>query len=80
MKGPLNRDTLFSFDADGNQTQSIAPGHTDPSTRTIAYSYDILDRLTSQNQANGALVYNWGYDANNRVTSMADPTGVRTQT
>jgi RHS repeat-associated protein len=80
MKDPLNQHTLFSFDADGNQTQSVAPGDTDPSTRTIAYSYDILDRLTTQNQANGALVYNWGYDANNQITSMADPTGVRTQT
>ncbi len=79
IKDPLNRDTVFGYDAEGNLTQSVAPGDTDASTRTIAYSYDILNRLTKQDQAAGRLVYTWGYDADNHTTSLADPTGVRTQ-
>jgi RHS repeat-associated protein len=79
IKDPLNRDTLFSYDAEGNLVQSVAPGDTDPRTRTIAYTYDILNRLTRQDQAAGSLIYTRGYDANNNTTSLADPTGVRTQ-
>ncbi|HEY9476262.1 MAG TPA: DUF6531 domain-containing protein [Mycobacteriales bacterium] len=79
IKDPLNRDTVYSYDAEGNLTQTLLPGLTDPLTRTITYAYDILNRRTQQNQA-GNLVYNFGYDAKNQMTSLADPSGVRTQT
>lgn len=79
VKDPLDRDTLYSYDAEGNLTQTVVPGGTPVAGRTITYAYDILDRLTSENQG-GSLVYNWGYDANNDVTSLSDPTGTETET
>jgi RHS repeat-associated protein len=79
IKDPLNRDTTFTYDAEGNLTTTLVPGDTDPATRSIVSSYDILNRRMRQMQA-GTLVYNYGYDANNRMTSLTDPTGVRTQT
>jgi RHS repeat-associated protein len=78
VKDPLNRDTAYTYDAEGNLTQTLLPGGTDPATRTITNTYDILNRRTQQNQA-GSLVYNFGYDAKNQMTSLADPSGVRTQ-
>jgi RHS repeat-associated protein len=57
----------------------VAPGDTAVGTRTIAYGYDILNRRTSMNQAGGALVYTYDYDAKDQLTSIADPAGVRTQ-
>jgi len=77
IKDPLNRDSLFTYDAEGNLSTSVAPGDTDPAIRTIAYTYDILNRLTKQDHANGSLVYNRGYDADNRLTSLVDPAGER---
>jgi len=79
VKDPQNRDTLYTFDAEGNLTQTVAPGDTEVGTRTIAYGYDILNRRTSMNQAAGALVYTYGYDAKDQLTSLADPAGIRTQ-
>jgi len=79
IKDPQNRDTLYSYDAEGNLTQTVAPGDTEVGTRTIAYAYDTLNRRTSMNQAAGALVYNYGYDAKDQLTSLADPAGIRTQ-
>ena len=79
MKDPLNRSTLYSYDAESNRTQTVAPGDTPVGTRTIAYGYDILNRRTSMNQAAGALVYTYGYDAKDQLTSIADPAGIRTQ-
>lgn len=79
VKDQLNHDTLFTYDAEGNLLTTVNPGSTDPSTRTITYSYDILDRLVSEVQGAGGPVYNWGYDAKNEITSLADPSGVRSQ-
>ena len=79
VKDPLNRSTLYSYDAKSNRTQTVAPGDTPVGTRTIAYGYDILNRRTSMNQAAGALVYTYGYDAKDQLTSIADPAGIRTQ-
>jgi len=80
IKDPLNRDTLYTYDAEGNLTQTTVPGDIDPALRSVVNTYDILNRHVRQDQANGALVYTWGYDARNRLTSLADPTGVRSQT
>ena len=80
IKDPLNRDTLYSYDAEGNLTQATAPGDTPAEQRSIVYTYDILNRRTRLDEGNGALLYTFGYDALNRRTSLADPTGVRTQT
>jgi YD repeat-containing protein len=79
VKDPQNRDTLYRFDAEGNPTETVAPGDTEVGTRTIAYGADILNRRTSMNQAAGPLVYNYGYDAEDQLTSLADPAAVRTQ-
>lgn len=79
-KNPINFDTLFTYDAEGNLASKVLPAYNTPaSATTISYSYDILDRLTSENEA-GNLVHNWGFDADNDVTSLADPSGVRNQT
>jgi RHS repeat-associated protein len=79
VKDPLNRDTTLSYDPEGNLSQTVAPGSTPATSRTIAYTYDILNRMTKQDQGGGALVYTFGWDARNRLTSIADPTGTRTQ-
>jgi len=80
IKDPLNRDTLYTYDAEGNLTQATAPGDTPAEQRSIVYTYDILNRRTRMDEGNGALVYTFGYDALNQRTSLADPGGVRTQT
>ncbi|MCP2323297.1 YD repeat-containing protein [Hamadaea flava] len=67
-------------DADGRPTAKTAPAGGDIATEYHeAGNVTILNRLTSQSQAAGVLVYDLGYDAKNRLVSLADPTGVRTQ-
>lgn len=80
IKDPLNRDTLYAYDAEGNLTLATAPGDTPAAQRSIAYTYDILNRRTKLDEGNGALVYTYGYDALNHRTSLGDPGGMRTQT
>jgi RHS repeat-associated protein len=79
VKDQLNHDTLFTYGAEGNLLTTVNPGLTDPSSRTITYTYDILDRLVSEVQGAGGPIYNWGYDAKNEITSLTDPSGVRSQ-
>jgi YD repeat-containing protein len=79
VKDPLNRHTTFAYDPEGNLSQTIAPGDTPATARTIAYTYDILNRLTRQDQGGGALVHTFGWDGRNRLASVVDPTGTRTQ-
>lgn len=77
---PLKRQTTFGYDAEGELTSMVAPGSGDAAARSIVLSYDILGRQVGEDMAHGGTIYAWGYDANDRVTSLADPAGLRTQT
>src|SRR5262249_23466517 len=79
-KNPLNFDTLFTFDAEGNLASKQLPAYNTPaSATTISYTYDNLNRLTGENEGSGTLTYSWGYDADNHITALTDPAGTRTQ-
>jgi len=77
---PLKRQTTFGYDAEGDPTSAVVPGTGDPATRSIVMTYDILDRRVGKDLAHGGTIYAWGYDANDRITSLADPAGLRSQT
>jgi RHS repeat-associated protein len=76
---PLRRETKYRYDADGNQTQIVAPGSGDAAKRTITDRFDILDRRTTRLLGTAGPNYAFGYDAKNRITSLVDPAGMRTQ-
>jgi RHS repeat-associated protein len=77
---PLGRTGTYAYDAESNMTRYTAPGKGDEAARSIVNSYDILNRQVGQDQGSGALIYAYGYDAKNRRTSLADASGLRTQT
>ena len=77
----IGRTTSYAYDAESDLTKVVTPGDTDSdeSARSIVNTYDILGRHVGQDQGAGTLIYAWGYDARNRVTSLADQAGLRTQ-
>ncbi|MBC3841489.1 hypothetical protein GXW82_17955 [Streptacidiphilus sp. 4-A2] len=77
---PLGRQTGYDYDAEGHLTRIVTPGPGGPADNTIADSYDILGRLVGRDMAGGGTVYAYGYDADSRLTSLADPGGLRTRT
>ncbi|WP_305783819.1 DUF6531 domain-containing protein [Symbioplanes lichenis] len=74
----LERTSTYAYDAEGNMTRYTAPGSGDAAARSIVNTYDILNRHVGQDQKAGGLIYAYGYDAESRMTSMADPSGLRT--
>jgi RHS repeat-associated protein len=68
----------YSYDAEGNLVRYTAPGSSDAASRSIVNTYDILNRHVGQDQRAGGLIYAYGYDAESRMTGMADPAGIRT--
>jgi RHS repeat-associated protein len=75
---PLGRQTTFGYDAEGDLTRMVTPGPGDPAARTVVTTYDILDRKVGQDLG-GTVMYAWGYDAKDRLTSLADGAGLRLQ-
>ena len=74
----LDRTASYAYDAESNMIRYTAPGYGDESERGIVNTYDILNRQVGQDQGAGSLIYAYGYDADNRMTSMADAAGLRT--
>jgi RHS repeat-associated protein len=77
---PLDRRTAYSYDVEGDLTRILTPGTGDAAKRSIVFTYDQLDRRVGEDIAAGGTIYAWGYDAKNRLTSLADPAGLRLQT
>ncbi|WP_433728396.1 RHS repeat-associated core domain-containing protein [Actinoplanes sp. CA-051413] len=76
----LGRQTAYTYDAEDNLQKVVTPGeHDDAAARSIVNTYDILGRHVGQDLGAGSLIYAWGYDAKNRITSLADQAGLRTQ-
>jgi RHS repeat-associated protein len=75
----LDRTTSYRYDAEGDLTTIVTPGDGGEASRSIVDSYDILGRQVGQDLAAGGTIYAYGYDAKNRLTSLSDPGGLRTQ-
>ncbi len=68
---PLNRSTTYAYDGAGNLT-----GLTDPLNRSTTFGHDDANRLTSIDYSDsGTPDASFGYDADNRRTSMSDGSG-----
>lgn len=82
---PLGRRREYVHDANSNLTQLVTARvvegdpRVDPNreARTVLFDYDTLDRLTSKQLGADGQVFTYGYDAKNRLVSLADPSGVR---
>ncbi|WP_213007020.1 DUF6531 domain-containing protein [Paractinoplanes toevensis] len=74
----LGRQGSYRYDAEGHTTAVVVPGSADVTARTISTTYDILGRRVGQD-VGGTVLYAWGYDARNQLTSMADQAGLRLQ-
>jgi len=76
----LGRTRQYAYDADGDLVATLtarATSSADPATRaagTITQQYDILGRLTNRSLGSGPS-YSYGYDAADRLVSLADLTG-----
>jgi RHS repeat-associated protein len=74
----LGRTSSYAYDVEGDLTRYTAPGEGDTAPRSIVNTFDLLGRQVGQDQGAGGLIYAYGYDADNRMTSMADANGLRT--
>ncbi|WP_433381118.1 RHS repeat-associated core domain-containing protein [Actinoplanes sp. CA-142083] len=76
----IDRTSSYAYDAEGNMIRYTAPGYgsSDAAQRSIVNTFDLLGRQVGQDQGAGDLIYAYGYDADNRMTSMADANGLRT--
>lgn len=74
---PLDRTRKFGYDAEGNLTTIRTAGHGDVADRTITDTYDPLNRRVRREVATDGPVYTFGYDANDRLTAVGDPTGLQ---
>ncbi|MBO3083114.1 polymorphic toxin-type HINT domain-containing protein [Cellulomonas fengjieae] len=85
---PLGRRREYVYDANSNLTQLVTARvvegdpRVDPNreARTVFLEYDTLDRLTSKTLGADGKVFTYGYDAKNRLVSLADASGVREHT
>ncbi|WP_243890571.1 RHS repeat-associated core domain-containing protein [Cellulomonas dongxiuzhuiae] len=81
----IGRRREYVYDANSNLTQLVTARvvegdpRLDPNreARTVAMQYDTLDRLVSRKLGTEGELFTFGYDAKNRLVSMADPRGVR---
>jgi RHS repeat-associated protein len=77
---PLGQRREYAYDPDGHLTSIVtargtsAPSPQDRAANTITLTYDNLGRLTGRDLG-GKAQYSYGYDAADRLTSLADPTG-----
>ncbi|GAA2564266.1 hypothetical protein GCM10010435_40680 [Winogradskya consettensis] len=78
VKDALDRKSTYAYDIESNMVRYTAPGEGDDSARSVVNTFDTLNRHVGQDQGAGSLIYHYGYDAENRMTSMADPSGLRT--
>jgi RHS repeat-associated protein len=83
---PLGRRREYVYDANSQLVQEITarmvePNRPDPNipAKTIYYGYDNLGRLISKQLGNNGPVHTFGYDAKNKLTAAADPSGVQTR-
>jgi RHS repeat-associated protein len=84
---PLGRRREYVYDPDSNLTELVTARivegdpRVDPNrpARTIFLGYDNLNRLTSKKLGTGGPTYAFGYDAKNRLVSLADPAGLQTR-
>ncbi|WP_246036453.1 polymorphic toxin-type HINT domain-containing protein [Cellulomonas telluris] len=82
---PLGRRREYVYDANSNLvelvTARVVEGdpRIDPNreVRTVRMAYDTLDRPVSRQLGTRGELFTFGYDAKNRLVSMADPRGVR---
>lgn len=80
---PLNRRVELTYDAENNLLTAFTrqdnenPSDAERAARTIVDAYDIVNRRESRTLGTGGPVYQWRYDAKDRITSYGDPTGVR---
>jgi len=75
----LGRQTSYAYDPEGDLQKVTTAGDGEAAERSIVNTYDILGRHVGQDLGAGDLIYAWGYDAKNRLTSLADQAGLRTQ-
>jgi RHS repeat-associated protein len=80
---PLGRRGEVRYDAENNPVSTLTVDKGEKLTdeerarRTIVDTYDIVGRRVQRALGTAGPVYEWGYDAKNRITSYGDPTGVR---
>ena len=76
----LGRRRELVYDANSQlvqeRTARLLPSRPDPDG-TIFYGYDNVGRLTSKKLGEKGTLYTYGYDAKNKLTAAADPTGVQ---
>ncbi|MCO8271813.1 polymorphic toxin-type HINT domain-containing protein [Actinoplanes sp. TRM 88003] len=79
----LGRRREYVYDANSQvvqeRTARLLPSRPDPDG-TIFYGYDNVGRLTSKKLGENGTLYTYGYDAKNKLTAAADPTGVQSYT
>lgn len=83
IKSPSNQLWTYEYDANGNRVKQVTPAGNatpDPADGTITYTYDALNRLTAINYTDTTPDVQFGYDANDNRTSMADGAGTETST
>jgi RHS repeat-associated protein len=82
---PLGRRRENVYDANSNLVALVTASadkrlfNSDRAKRTIFFKYDALGRLTNKDLGTDGPRYAYGYDAKNRLVSLADPAGLRTQ-
>jgi YD repeat-containing protein len=64
---PLGSTEVLAYDADSNVTS-----RTTRAGQTIGFAYDTLNRLITKTPPVPATAVNYGYDLNNRLTSVSD--------
>lgn len=76
----LGRRREYVYDANSQlvqeRTARLLPSRPDPDG-TIFYGYDNVGRLISKKLGENGTLYTYGYDAKNKLTAAADPTGVQ---
>ncbi|MCA2213285.1 polymorphic toxin-type HINT domain-containing protein [Jidongwangia harbinensis] len=82
----LGRRREYVYDANSQLIEEITarmvePNRPDPNipAKTIYYGYDNLGRLIKKQLGNNGPVHTYGYDAKNKLTAAADPSGIQTR-
>ena len=78
--GGLNLSTRYTYDAAGNQTKIERGTRSSPSQQVVSYTYDRLNRKTSEtlDPTGLKLTTRYSYDLNNNLTRVTHPNGAKT--
>jgi RHS repeat-associated protein len=77
---PNQTTRRFAYDAERNLVGIITAGTGDEAARTITDTYDPLNRRVRRTLGTDGPVYEYGFDAANRLVGVTDPAGSETMT